>query len=104
MDTDATSASTSDVKNEPKDHLAQAMDELTGGGGKNDDDADIDELNKLGMFFSQTVLMMKMSTRHLPLTNQVQEVKQILKNKQPPAAMILLQPQQMQIKMNQKKI
>ena len=40
MDTDAASASTSDVKNEPKDHLAQAMDEMTGGGGKNDDDAD----------------------------------------------------------------
>ena len=37
---DATSASTSNVKNEPKDPLAQAMDELTGGGGKNDDDAD----------------------------------------------------------------
>ena len=74
MDTDATSASTSDVKNEPKDHLAQAMDELTGGGGKNDDDADIDELNKLGMFFSQTVLMMKMSTRHLPLTNHRGEI------------------------------
>ena len=37
---DATSASTSNVKNEPKDPLAQAMDELIGGGGKNDDDAD----------------------------------------------------------------